>query len=98
MLGLESIKDEAGSLIQEAPLPVWANFRQREPCFGLGESEGRGLQPAPKPRRRTGCTEDKLHMDPARELGAVAHHEVVVVLAVGNIVELLCRLFKCTPS
>ena len=29
MLGLESIEDAAGNLIQEAPLPVWANFRQR---------------------------------------------------------------------
>ena len=29
MFGLESIEDAAGNLIQEAPLPVWANFRQR---------------------------------------------------------------------
>jgi hypothetical protein len=29
VLGLESIKDAAGNLIQEAPLPVWANLRQR---------------------------------------------------------------------
>jgi hypothetical protein len=29
LLGLESIEDAAGNLIQEAPLPVWANFRQR---------------------------------------------------------------------
>jgi plasmid replication initiation protein len=27
--GLESVKDAAGNIIQEAPLPVWANFRQR---------------------------------------------------------------------
>ena len=29
MLGLESVKDTDGNIIQEAPLPVWANFRQR---------------------------------------------------------------------
>jgi hypothetical protein len=29
VLGLESIKDAAGNMIQEAPLPVWANLRQR---------------------------------------------------------------------
>ena len=29
MLGLESVKDAGGKLIQEAPLQVWANLRQR---------------------------------------------------------------------
>ncbi len=29
MFGLESIKDADGNVIQEAPLPVWANFQQR---------------------------------------------------------------------
>ncbi len=29
LLGLESVKDAEGSVIQEPPLPVWANFRQR---------------------------------------------------------------------
>jgi hypothetical protein len=29
VLGLESIRDAAGNLIQEAPLPIWANLRQR---------------------------------------------------------------------
>lgn len=29
MLGLESVKDAEGNVIQEAPLPIWANFRQR---------------------------------------------------------------------
>ena len=29
VLGLESAKDAEGNVIQEAPLPVWANFRQR---------------------------------------------------------------------
>ena len=29
MLGLESVKDAAGNIIHEAPMPVWANFRQR---------------------------------------------------------------------
>ena len=29
VLGLESIKDVDGIVIQEPPLPIWANFRQR---------------------------------------------------------------------
>src|SRR6202030_3705662 len=29
VLGLESIKDEGGKVIQEPPLPIWANFRQQ---------------------------------------------------------------------
>jgi plasmid replication initiation protein len=29
VLGLETVKDAEGSVIQEPPLPVWANFRQR---------------------------------------------------------------------
>jgi plasmid replication initiation protein len=29
VLGLESVKDAAGKIIQEAPLQLWANFRQR---------------------------------------------------------------------
>ena len=29
VLGLESIRDADGNMIQEAPLPVWANLRQR---------------------------------------------------------------------
>jgi plasmid replication initiation protein len=29
VLGLQSIKDAEGNVIQEAPLPIWANFRQR---------------------------------------------------------------------
>ena len=29
VLGLESVQDAEGRIIQEAPLPVWANFRQR---------------------------------------------------------------------
>ena len=29
MLGLESVRDTEGNVIQEPPLPVWANFRQR---------------------------------------------------------------------
>jgi hypothetical protein len=30
VLGLGSAKDTDGNIIQEAPLPVWANLRQRE--------------------------------------------------------------------
>jgi hypothetical protein len=29
LLGLESVKDAAGNVIREPPLPIWANFRQR---------------------------------------------------------------------
>jgi hypothetical protein len=29
VLGLESVKDADGKIIHEAPLPVWANLRQR---------------------------------------------------------------------
>src|SRR5580704_6756346 len=29
VLGLESVKDAEGNIIQEAPLSLWANFRQR---------------------------------------------------------------------
>jgi hypothetical protein len=29
VLGLEPVKDADGNTVQEAPLPVWANFRQR---------------------------------------------------------------------
>jgi plasmid replication initiation protein len=29
VLGLQSVKDAEGKVIQNAPLPVWANFRQR---------------------------------------------------------------------
>ena len=29
MFGLESVKDAEGNIIKEAPMPVWANFRQR---------------------------------------------------------------------
>jgi plasmid replication initiation protein len=29
VFGLESIKDAAGNIIKEAPLPIWANFQQR---------------------------------------------------------------------
>jgi len=28
VLGVESVKDAAGNIIQEAPLAVWANLRQ----------------------------------------------------------------------
>jgi hypothetical protein len=30
VLGLESVKETDGNIIREAPLPVWANLRQRE--------------------------------------------------------------------
>jgi hypothetical protein len=29
VFGLESVKDATGKIIHEAPMPIWANFRQR---------------------------------------------------------------------
>jgi Initiator Replication protein len=37
VLGLESVKDAAGNIIQEAPLPVWANLRQRALNVAIAE-------------------------------------------------------------
>jgi hypothetical protein len=37
VLGLESVKDAEGNIIQEAPLPVWANFRQRALDVAIAE-------------------------------------------------------------
>jgi plasmid replication initiation protein len=37
VLGLESVKDADGKIIQEAPLPEWANFRQRALDIAVGE-------------------------------------------------------------
>jgi Initiator Replication protein len=37
VLGLESVRDSDGNVIQEAPLPVWANFRQRALDVAIAE-------------------------------------------------------------
>jgi hypothetical protein len=37
VLGLESVKDAAGNIIQEAPLAVWANLRQRAVNTAIAE-------------------------------------------------------------
>jgi plasmid replication initiation protein len=37
VLGLESVKDAAGNIIKEAPLPVWANLRQRALDVAIAE-------------------------------------------------------------
>ena len=37
MLGLDSVKDADGSVIREAPLPAWANFRQRAVNLAIAE-------------------------------------------------------------
>ena len=37
VLGLESVKDADGNLIREAPLSLWANFRQRALDLAIGE-------------------------------------------------------------
>ena len=37
MLGLESVRDAEGNIIQEAPLPVWANLQQRAIDVAIAE-------------------------------------------------------------
>jgi plasmid replication initiation protein len=37
VFGLESIKDAEGNVIQEAPLPVWANFQQRALAVAIAQ-------------------------------------------------------------
>jgi plasmid replication initiation protein len=37
VLGLESVKDSDGNVIQEAPLPIWANLRQRALDLAIAE-------------------------------------------------------------
>ena len=37
VFGLESVKDAEGNVIKEAPLPIWANFRQRALGVALAE-------------------------------------------------------------
>jgi hypothetical protein len=37
VLGLESVKHADGNVVQEAPLPVWANFRQRALDVAIAE-------------------------------------------------------------
>jgi plasmid replication initiation protein len=37
VLGFDTVKDAEGSVIQEPPLPVWANFRQR--CLNVAITE-----------------------------------------------------------
>jgi hypothetical protein len=37
VLGLESVKDAEGNVIQEARLPIWANFRQRALDVAIAE-------------------------------------------------------------
>jgi len=37
VLGLESVHDAAGNIIREAPLPVWANLRQRALDVAIAE-------------------------------------------------------------
>ena len=37
VLALESVKDADGKLIREAPLSLWANFKQRALDLAIGE-------------------------------------------------------------
>jgi hypothetical protein len=37
VLGLESVKDADGNIIRKAPLPIWANFRQRALDVAMAE-------------------------------------------------------------
>ena len=41
VLGLQSIKDADGNIIQEAPLHLWANFRQRALHIAISEINGK---------------------------------------------------------
>ena len=45
VLGLGSVKDAEGNVIQKAPLPIWANFRQRAlGCRDFGNQQEDGLE------------------------------------------------------
>jgi Initiator Replication protein len=50
VLGLEPAKDAAGNVIQEPPLPVWANFRQRALDTAIAEitkkTDSRAFRPS----------------------------------------------------
>jgi hypothetical protein len=37
VLGLEPVKNAAGNIVQEAPLSLWANFRQRALDVAIAE-------------------------------------------------------------
>jgi hypothetical protein len=37
VFGLESVKDSQGNVIKQAPLPIWANFRQRALSVAIRE-------------------------------------------------------------
>jgi hypothetical protein len=55
VLGLESVKDADRNIIQEAPLPVWANLRQRALDTAIAEITIESLQRS-KHRRVTTLT------------------------------------------
>jgi hypothetical protein len=45
VLRLQSVKDAEGNIIQEAPLPIWAKFRQRGiRCGDIGDQQEDGLE------------------------------------------------------
>jgi hypothetical protein len=44
LLGLGSVKGADGAIIQEPPLPVWANFRQRAGCRSHEDHQEDGLE------------------------------------------------------
>jgi hypothetical protein len=45
VLGLQSVKEAEGNIIQEAPLPIWAKFRQRGiRCSDIGDEQEDGLE------------------------------------------------------
>ena len=63
VLGLESVKDAKGNVIQEASLPIWANFRQRALDVAIAEINKKtdlriklSLMERSKYRRVTGLT------------------------------------------
>jgi hypothetical protein len=46
VLGIESVKDVEGNIINEVPMPIWANFRQRAlaRCRNSGDQREDGLE------------------------------------------------------
>jgi hypothetical protein len=41
VFGLESVKDAHGNVLKDAPLPVWANLRQRALNLAVAEINGK---------------------------------------------------------
>jgi hypothetical protein len=71
VLGLESVKDAAGNIIQEAPLAAWANLRQRALDTAIAEINKKTdlnivLESLERSRYRRGKTMLTLRLSPQR--------------------------------